>query len=603
MTSASQPFAEMSGSLEGPSIGKLTDEILMGKHGALVDRVAADFRSRGIEPDQEDIINGAISLINPMRHNYTGENPIGLRPSGRQGIEDWRDQVRAAGLPETVAVKHPSDWKPQHQRDYLLDTQPEARGSFASDWDINNLEDKRRKGVVNKAEGGMMRSPRDMQAALMVNGYAGGHSVKKPDGIANEFLYPSYERGDAATKVLAENYWNRKADHGNMKAVEPTLRERIAETGQGMLEKAGIRRPIARRAAQTVTGGESSALPGKMGLIDTVGMVNPVAAAPSVAMGLDEGMRALREGDYVGGGMGVLFNAPAVHQLANARRAAAPVMNREAEVAQDYMRRNPNLENQTYNWQGGMQTPSNPERQEWIGRAHAAGAEAFRKNDPAYKAAVYSAWQKANPEMVKASGAQNYDDLMKAAYDQAVAETQAQARHIPNKMEWWSDPEYTQKDYLHLAKEQGKRPAEFMREELEAGKPMYVYGDNNNPHPFLSARDPETGASANELFRGVHDYFGHLGTKTPNTFGPKGEENTWMSHRQMFSDLAEPALTAETRGQNSWVNYVSPRNKELRAQGLPSEEFAPNVPVLLPPEASNPEYTGGLPQYMKEFVK
>lgn len=58
---------------------------------------------------------------------------------------------------------------------------------------------------------------------------------------------------------------------------------------------------------------------------------------------------------------------------------------------------------------------------------------------------------------------------------------------------------------------------------------------------------------ANDLFRIVHDYFGHA--KEGYQFGPVGEENAWHEHRKMYSPLAQKALTSETRGQNSWVNF------------------------------------------------
>lgn len=56
-----------------------------------------------------------------------------------------------------------------------------------------------------------------------------------------------------------------------------------------------------------------------------------------------------------------------------------------------------------------------------------------------------------------------------------------------------------------------------------------------------------------ELIRGVHDLFGH--SEYGNGFGAIGEENAWRIHMSMFSPLAQKALTATTRGQNSWVNF------------------------------------------------
>ena len=62
----------------------------------------------------------------------------------------------------------------------------------------------------------------------------------------------------------------------------------------------------------------------------------------------------------------------------------------------------------------------------------------------------------------------------------------------------------------------------------------------------------------NDIFRFVHDYFGH--TRLGNSFGAIGEENAWNVHSRMYSPLARRAMTTETRGQNSWVNF----NKSLR---------------------------------------
>ena len=60
-------------------------------------------------------------------------------------------------------------------------------------------------------------------------------------------------------------------------------------------------------------------------------------------------------------------------------------------------------------------------------------------------------------------------------------------------------------------------------------------------------------ALVNDIFRVVHDYFGHI--KEGVGFRAGGEENAWRSHAAMYSDLARRAMTTETRGQNSWVNF------------------------------------------------
>lgn len=69
---------------------------------------------------------------------------------------------------------------------------------------------------------------------------------------------------------------------------------------------------------------------------------------------------------------------------------------------------------------------------------------------------------------------------------------------------------------------------------------------------------------ANDIFRFVHDFFGHA--KLGNGFGAIGEENAWNIHSRMYTPLARQAMTTETRGQNSWVNFSGVNDKafELR---------------------------------------
>lgn len=57
----------------------------------------------------------------------------------------------------------------------------------------------------------------------------------------------------------------------------------------------------------------------------------------------------------------------------------------------------------------------------------------------------------------------------------------------------------------------------------------------------------------NDLFRAVHDAIGH--GELGNGFGAVGEENAWANHSRMYTPLARRAMTTETRGQNSWVNF------------------------------------------------
>jgi hypothetical protein len=83
----------------------------------------------------------------------------------------------------------------------------------------------------------------------------------------------------------------------------------------------------------------------------------------------------------------------------------------------------------------------------------------------------------------------------------------------------------------------------------------------------------------NDVFRIVHDMMGHL--KEGNGFRAEGEENAWRSHAAMYSDLARPAMTSETRGQNSWVNY-GPHGATNRTADAEHTIFAPQKIGLMP---------------------
>lgn len=81
--------------------------------------------------------------------------------------------------------------------------------------------------------------------------------------------------------------------------------------------------------------------------------------------------------------------------------------------------------------------------------------------------------------------------------------------------------------------------------DIECNNRLIVF-TGGEKHPFFRPID-------NFRFRAVHDYFGHYLNRY--SFGPNGEDNAWRFHCSMFSTIAKPAMTAETRGQNSWVNF------------------------------------------------
>jgi hypothetical protein len=240
----------------------------------------------------------------------------------------WRDEARMSGLPETVVTRNPSIWKPQHQREYLLDTEPAQRAPFARDWEMEELADKRRRQVPGKAEGGMMYSPRDMQAEMMVRGYKGGGYTQEQQPSMDELTQYIREgrsmSPDSLTEVMMRNAEKAKTDYEargpKMSEYEPTPRERVSSLGSDMLEKVGIRRPIARRAADTIVGGPSSNIPGGWGAMDLAAFVNPAVAMMQAPMFAAEVGQNLNQGNYGGAAMSSLGALPLVGPIRKAYR-------------------------------------------------------------------------------------------------------------------------------------------------------------------------------------------------------------------------------------------------------------------------------------------
>ena len=350
MTSASAPFAERSASMEAPGLDKLTDEMLLGKHGALVDKVVADFKARGIEPDQEDIVNAINAMINPMRHNYTGMNPIGQRPVQGPGpasaeMNAWRDEARMSGLPETVVTRNPSIWKPQQQREYLLDTEPAQRAPFARDWEMEELADKRRRQVPGKAEGGMMYSPRDMEAEMMVRGYDRGGRTRplfgQTEPSIEEQLMRDGPRYASSVDEAAQRGYEKamEAERNQQKVSEyrPSPQERIANLGADFLGKY-MTPPKARKVASNVIGGANSDLPFGFGLVDAASFIPGVAPAMMPYYSGQGGFNAGRdtaEGNYGSAALNTAMAFPPATLLSKAWQGGKKVYGMGKQALRD----------------------------------------------------------------------------------------------------------------------------------------------------------------------------------------------------------------------------------------------------------------------------
>lgn len=170
-----------------------------------------------------------------------------------------------------------------------------------------------------------------------------------------------------------------------------------------------------------------------------------------------------------------------------------------------------------------------------IGKTH----ELASTHHPEYKKAVFEDYAKNRPDIVKETRAHDYDSLVKGSYRKLGKETSAQFDHMPVKMQFHDG---------HMSYHNSNE----MLRDVHLHKNLTVFRGGDR-HEHLHHTDKQTGLNENEKFRAVHDYFGH--GIHGNSFGSKGEEIAWHSHKKMFSEGASVAMTSETRGQNSYVNF------------------------------------------------
>lgn len=148
------------------------------------------------------------------------------------------------------------------------------------------------------------------------------------------------------------------------------------------------------------------------------------------------------------------------------------------------------------------------------------------------------------------------DPKVKEAYDALIDETMDQFEVIKKAG--------LKVSRIEPGMENPYRTSKDLHRDIKENNHMWYYptdqgfgsGDQFSDHPMLKrtgVKDGDKELLANDVFRIVHDYFGHV--KEGTSFGPKGEETAYRIHKQMFSPKAQKALATETRGQNSWVNY------------------------------------------------
>jgi hypothetical protein len=182
----------------------------------------------------------------------------------------------------------------------------------------------------------------------------------------------------------------------------------------------------------------------------------------------------------------------------------------------------------------------------------------FAKNnglaEPNFNAIAYF-----NPEVgVEAAdiyqGLPDFDDSAVPLYNKFIKETNAQYDALTNagiQFELVDTDPYTPNAAGHkqmindMQNGRLKVLATSSAGELPQGSPMgqvSKYTDVNGRQML-----------ENDVFRAVHDTFGH--GMRGNTFGPIGEYNAWLAHKEMYTSTSQKVMTTETLGQNTYVNF------------------------------------------------
>ena len=177
--------------------------------------------------------------------------------------------------------------------------------------------------------------------------------------------------------------------------------------------------------------------------------------------------------------------------------------------------------------------------------------------------------------------AKQHQDIVDAGYEVEI--WQGEGEPYANAQEMIDDVKNNKHMFIYST-EQGFGDAPITEEQRKQNKLLQESGfKDKTGKPLLY----------NDLFRFVHDFFGH--TERGNGFGPVGEENAWDVHARMYTPKARRAMTTETRGQNSWVNFgPQMRNADGSLmkkgdQGYLSPQdrkFAPQKMALMPEEFS-----------------
>ena len=211
----------------------------------------------------------------------------------------------------------------------------------------------------------------------------------------------------------------------------------------------------------------------------------------------------------------------------------------------------------------------------------------------------YPQFSEQRARMIAAAYDQMLDDpgnpAVKRAYDAMVQETLDQYNALKNS---GIEFKFLRKG---MRDPYDESPALGYQDLVENGR-LYVfptdfgYGDKVGSAHFDPRKNPlltrvgrigdKDDAVANDAFRAVHDAYGHFGPGNP-FFRHKGEERAFLEHSRMYSPEARAAMTSETRGQNSWLNF-GPHGDANRVASVEDTIFADQKIGMMPSWTQDP---------------
>lgn len=216
--------------------------------------------------------------------------------------------------------------------------------------------------------------------------------------------------------------------------------------------------------------------------------------------------------------------------------------------------------------------PSDKELQPKIGETYSQLQDVTSPNykESELERQIFESHRSKYPELFAQKRILSYKDLVLTAYAELVKETNAQFESLPITVSFHDG-------------DQNYETSTEMLDDVHNFGHLWVFKGGDD-HTLLGSKTADAdGTTANDKFRAVHDYFGH--SIEGYQFGKDGEENAWIEHSKMFSPLAQIALTSETRGQNSFVNYSGvndvPLEKMKTAAAMRKKGMAEGNPEMV----------------------